>query len=159
MDAHRLRSRRQPVSPSAENGAKQPGEAKQPLPATFSDLKRSGRRALIVEGDPATARLCRDVLESSGFVVDAVDSGIAAVVAARDRLPELIVMDLQLRDVPGHEAIAWLRSNPALRLTPIILLSTAATDGTDVVAARPGASLRKPVSAIAMQRTVHEVLK
>ena len=61
------------------------------------------RRALVVEAEPATVRLCRYILESSGFVVDAVGSGIAAVVAAREKLPNVILIDLQLQDVPGRE--------------------------------------------------------
>ena len=117
------------------------------------------RRALVVEADPATLQLCRAVLESSGFVVDAVDSGIAAVVAAREGLPDLILMDLQLRDVPGREAIGWLRSNPALRSTPIVVLTANAEEEADLVATRPGASLRKPVSPAAIQRTIREVLQ
>jgi CheY-like chemotaxis protein len=120
---------------------------------------QSGRRALVVETDPVTLRLCRDVLESSGFVVDAVDSGIAAVVAAREELPDLILMDLQLRDVPGGEAIGWLRSNPALRSTPIIVLTANVGDDADLVAALPGASMRKPLSPAAIRRTIREVLK
>jgi len=120
---------------------------------------QSRRRALVVEAEPTTLRLCRDALESSGFVVDAVDSGIAAVVAAREALPDLIVMDLQLRDVPGREAISWLRSNPALRSTPIIVLTTNAEDDAGLAATRPGASLRKPVSPGTIQRTIREVLK
>jgi CheY-like chemotaxis protein len=119
----------------------------------------SGQRALVVEADPVTLRLCRDVLESSGFVVDAVDSGIGAVVAAREGLPDLIFLDLQLRDVPGGEAIGWLRSNPALRSTPIIVLTANAGDDADLVAARPGASLRKPLSPATIRRTIREVLK
>src|SRR5471030_695468 len=118
---------------------------------------QSRRRALVVEAEPITLRLCRDVPESSGFVVDAVDSGIAAVVAAREALPDLIVMDLQLRDVPGREAISWLRSNPALRSTPIIVLTTNAEDDAGLTATRPGASLRKPVSPGTIQRTIREV--
>jgi len=117
------------------------------------------RRALVVEADPATRQVCRDVLESSGFVVDTMDSGIAAVVAAREEHPDLILIDLQLRDVPGREAIGWLRTNPALRSTPIIVLTADAGDDEDLAATRPGASMRKPVSAVAMRRVVHEVLK
>jgi len=90
------------------------------------------RRALVVEAEPVTLQLCRDTLENSGFVVDAVESGIAAVVSAREGLPDVIVMDVQLRDVPGREAIAWLRSNPALRSTPIIVLTANAEDEASV---------------------------
>lgn len=120
--------------------------------------QRPARRALIVETDPVTLRLCRDVLENWGFVVDAVDSGIAAVVAARQGQPDLIVMDLQLRDVPGGEAIGWLRSNPALRATPIIVITATAADKADLAVAWPGASLRKPLSSAAIRRTLREVL-
>ncbi len=117
------------------------------------------RRALVAEPEPATLWVCREVLESAGFVVDAVDSGIAAVIAAREGLPDVILMDLQLRDVPGREAISWLRSNPALQSTPIIVLTAYAEDELDLVAAGPGASLRKPVSRATVRRTVDELLK
>jgi CheY-like chemotaxis protein len=73
------------------------------------------RRALVVGADSETLQLCRDALESSGFVADAMDSGIAAVVAARASPPDLVLVDVQLRDVPGCEAIGWLRSNPSLQ--------------------------------------------
>jgi CheY-like chemotaxis protein len=118
----------------------------------------SPRRALVVETDPITLGLCRDVLERSGFVVDAVDSGIAAVVAARKGRPDLIFIDLQLRDVPGSEAIAWLRSNPALRSTPIIVITANAGDDA-ALAAGPGATLRTPLLPATIRRAIDEVLK
>jgi CheY-like chemotaxis protein len=117
------------------------------------------RRALVVEAELETLRLCRDVLEGSGFVVDAVDSGFAAVVAARRERPDLILVDLQLRDVPGREAIAWLRSNPALRSTPIIILTTNAREDAELAAIYPGALLRKPVSPDTVRRAIGKFLK
>lgn len=129
-----------------------------PAPARAMVSERSARRALVVEADPVTRRLCRDVLESSGFAVAVVDSGIAAVVAAREGRPDLIVMDLQLRDVPGSEAIAWLRSNPALRSMPIIMIA-ANDDGAAVTLAGPGAVLRKPLSATIIRSTIQQVLR
>lgn len=128
-------------------------------PSQTKSHTQSIRRALVVEAEPATLRLCCDVLESSGFVVDAVDCGVAAVVAARDRLPDLILVGLQLRDVPGREAIRWLRSNPALQFTPIIVLATNVEDEGDLVESGPGASLRKPLSALTIQCTIRQVLK
>jgi CheY-like chemotaxis protein len=148
----RLRRRR------AAGGARVATEVAPAAPPSPA-LKRSGRRALLVEGDAGTQRLCREVLESSGFVVDAVDSGIAAVVAARAGLPDLILIDLQLRDVPGREAIRWFRSNPALRSTPIIVLTTTAEDHEDLAQTGPGATLRKPLSAAMIRRTIREAVK
>jgi CheY-like chemotaxis protein len=85
------------------------------------------RRVLIVEEDPAALLVCRQVVEKAGFVVEAVDSGIAAVIAARNERPEFIFVAPQLRDVPGREAMAWLRANPALSAVPIVALAKPAT--------------------------------
>jgi|KBSSwiStaDraftv2_1062776.scaffolds.fasta_scaffold789977_2 CheY-like chemotaxis protein len=116
------------------------------------------RRALIVAADTATHHVCRAALETSGLAVDGVDSGVAALMAAREARPDLIVIDQQLRDVSGQEAIAWLRSNPALRATPIIALTTVADDATALAAIAPGAALRKPLSPLAMRRAIRAAL-
>jgi len=94
-----------------------------------------------------------------GFAVATADSGIAAVMAARKELPDVILVDLQLRDVPGREAIEWLRSNPALLSTPMIILTMSSDDEADVAAIRPGASMRKPVSPLAMRQAIRAVLR
>jgi two-component system alkaline phosphatase synthesis response regulator PhoP len=148
--------RRNPVTKYAERATEE-AEAK-PLSPKMSPCQ-SDRSALVVDAEPATLRLCREVLEGMGFVVDAADSGIAAVIAARKRLPHLILMNVQLRDVPGREAVGWLRSNPALRSTPIIILTMNAEDEASLAAVRPGASLRKPLSPVKMRHAVREVLK
>ena len=155
MSVPRQRSPQHPETERAEDavGARSATETSSP-----TAREPSPRRALVVEADPVTLRLCRDVLESSGFLVDAVDSGIAAVVAARKGRPDLILMDMQLRDVPGGEAVAWLRSNPALRSTPIIVLAANAGDDA-ALAAGLGAALRKPLSPATIRRAIHEVLK
>jgi CheY-like chemotaxis protein len=155
MEEHHPGSRRhQPTE-----CAKQTTEAVGTEPTSTTISPNRLRRALVVEGEPATVRLCRNILENSGFVVDAVGSGIAAVVAARKKLPDVIFIDLQLQDVPGREAVGWLRSNPALRSTPIIVLATNAEDDADLAAIRADASLRKPLSPITIRRTLREVLK
>jgi CheY-like chemotaxis protein len=120
---------------------------------------RATRRALVVGVDSATLRLCRDVLERAGLAVSSVDTGIAAVIAARENRPDLILMDGQLRDVPGREAIRWLRSNPGLQVTPVIFLAATTEDGTARSRDWPDPVLPKPVSPGALLRTLREVLK
>ncbi len=116
------------------------------------------RRALVVEAELATMRLCRDILEKCGFVVDVVGTGIEAVISTRKEHFDLIFVDLQLRDVPGREAIEWLRSNPALRSTPIIVLTASAGDDADLAAFEPAAALRKPISLATARRAIDQVL-
>ena len=116
-------------------------------------------RALVAVVEPAALRLFRAVLEDSGFEIDTVDSGIGAVIAARERHPDVILMDLQLRDVPAREAVEWLRSNPGLRSTPIIVLTANSDEKLDAAAILPGALLRKPVSPMTIRRAISGVLE
>lgn len=155
MGEPRSRSRRYPAAERAQDGAE---VTKTAQPSAVTVPSRSGRRALVVEADPAALQVCRDALESSGFHVDAVDSGIAAMVAARETLPDLILVDLQLRDVPGGEAIGWLRSDPALCSTPIIVLTANAVEDKEWAATQLGASLRKPLSLMKIQSAIREAL-
>ena len=146
------RSRRRAVARGVPTANSKPAIAKPPR-------RGSTRRALFVGADAATLALYRDVLESFGFVVDVAESGVAALVTARERLPDLIVMDRQLRDVAGREAIGWLRSNPALRSKPIIVLITSVDDDIDMTTTGPGGSLPKQASPAAIRRTIRRVLK
>lgn len=118
----------------------------------------ASRRALIAVADPVTERLCRGVLARSGIAVEVVDSGVAAVIAARGNRPDLILVDDQLRDVVGREVVGWLRSNPALKTTPIVVLTTKAETGAERAASHPGAWLRKPLLPDVVGRTIQDFL-
>lgn len=109
------------------------------------------RRALVVASDLTAQYACRSALEP-GWDVQVVDSGVAAVIAARRAVPGVIFVDLQLRDVPGSEAVGWLRSNPALADVPIVLIAGGAEDDAEIAAIHPNALLRKPVSCGAVER-------
>ena len=115
----------------------------------------AGLHALIVESDAGARNLCRGILESSGFGVDAVESGIAAVVAARRHTPDLILIAPQLTDVPGREAMIWLRANPALRDTPVVVMAT--REETENGDFQSSAVLRKPLRPSAIRRTIHDI--
>jgi CheY-like chemotaxis protein len=119
----------------------------------------ASRRALLAETDPATLRLCRETLTGAGFDVEQVETGLAAVVAVRDRRPDLVFVASQLRDSTGYEAIEWMRANPEMREVPIILLTSDADRHVASTATEPSSRLRKPLSAAAVRRTVAELFK
>jgi DNA-binding response OmpR family regulator len=124
------------------------------IPSASSTRKR---RALVVNTDPVSTRLCRETLERMGFTIERVDSGVAAVVAARSQTPDLVLMDLQLRDVTAAETIGWLRSNHALKSVPIIVLGIA--DGSQIPAKNTSgiAVIAKPLSMSAIERTLRDL--
>jgi CheY-like chemotaxis protein len=120
--------------------------------ATPNALTRRRKHALVVDTDPATARACRQVLEGMGFIIERVDSGVAAVVAARKRVPNVILMDSQLRDVSAAEVIGWLRcANMALASIPIVVIGTIDRSPLAVRDSRMTAALSKPASLAAIE--------
>jgi len=121
-----------------------------------SPSPESPKRALLIEPNSGTQKLCCHVLERAGFAVDTVVSGIQAVVSARSHQPDLILMDLQLPDVPCRQAIDWLRSNPALRFTPILVLNGASGEGDNFADASPVSVIPKPLSAQSVQRAIQQ---
>jgi len=130
-------------------------QEKQPTISNASSTRK--RRALVVNTDPVSTRLCRETLERLGFTIERVDSGVAAVVAARSQTPDLVLMDLQLRDVTAAETIGWLRSNQALKSVPIIVLGV--TDQSQIPAKNASgiAGIAKPLSTSAIERILRDL--
>ncbi|HEY8016756.1 MAG TPA: hypothetical protein VIE35_13020, partial [Dongiaceae bacterium] len=62
-------------------------------------------------------------------------------------------------DVPGREAVEWLRSNPALKSTPVIILTANSEDEADAASLPTGVLLRKPVSPVTIRRAIRGVLE
>jgi CheY-like chemotaxis protein len=120
---------------------------------TSSD-RRKIPHAMVVHGDATTRRICRRVLEESGFMVNETDSGVGAVASIRQATPDVIVIDDQLRDVPGWQAAVWLHSVPALRSIPIVILGVEPVLAAESLAVRSTTWLPKPFSARALRRAI-----
>lgn len=122
--------------------------------ALCDTLDVKNRHALVVTSDPAMIKRCRDAAKTHGFAVELADCGVDALNAARRSPPDVVVLDLELRDVHGLELVNWLRSSPVLKLVPII---AATAFGVDVSDPRLGQSgvltvLRKPLRAVELDR-------
>lgn len=111
------------------------------------------RRALLVVADPAMRQLCRQTLGEAGFAVAiGLDRGTAAVTTAREERPDIIILSQQLNDVPASEAVKWLRSNPNLAATPIIILGGKAEAAHDHIVVLP-----RPVSAALLRDALDDI--
>lgn len=77
-------------------------------------------RILIIEDDQDIARLLRLELEEAGFEVEHHPLGAAGLVALRERVPDLLVLDLGLPDLSGEEITRRVRRTEDL---PIIVLT------------------------------------
>ena len=81
---------------------------------------------LIVEDNEKNRRLLRKVLQVSGYRVAEVETGRDAVVAAREQVPDLILLDYQLPDIDGIEVFRLIRADPAIRRMPIVAVTASA---------------------------------
>jgi two-component system, OmpR family, alkaline phosphatase synthesis response regulator PhoP len=113
---------------------------------------------LIVDDEPRIVDLARDYLEHAGFEVVTAADGAAALALARERQPDLIVLDLGLPEVDGLEVTRQLRRASSV---PIVML-TARDDELDrVLGLELGADdyLTKPFSPRELVARVKAVLR
>jgi len=86
---------------------------------------------LIVEDNPTNMTLAAFVLESAGHTVLKATDAEAGLTLARDALPNLILMDIQLPGMDGLEATAHLKAHAATRAIPVIALTALAMKGDE----------------------------
>ena len=99
-------------------------------PAGLAPVAVPRRRVLVIEDEPDLVRGLRDALEFEGFEVLSSGLGRDGVKLARDRAPDLVLLDLMLPDINGFTVCEEIRAfNP---IVPIIML-TARSQETDKI--------------------------
>ncbi len=119
------------------------------------------KRILIVEDTEDNRRILRDLLGSAGFDVVEAHDGQAAVMAAGEFRPDLILMDIQLPVLNGYEAIRRIKADADLQLIPIIAVTSYALSGDREKAQAAGCDgyVAKPFSPRQLLATVCDLLK
>ena len=80
-------------------------------------------RILVVEDNPLNLKLIRDVLEFEGFDVLTAQSGEEGLAMASQECPDLVLMDLQLPGIGGHEALMRMRADPRCSGVPVVAVT------------------------------------
>ncbi len=109
---------------------------------------RMAKRILVVEDNDLNRKLFCDVLVSQGFAVEPVADGRDALEKARDFVPNLVIMDIQLPNVSGLDLIEAAKQDPVLRAIPVLAVTAYAGKGDEERIREAGAEgyLAKPVS-------------
>lgn len=116
-------------------------------------------RILIVEDDRSMAVALRDAFEQEGYGVSTATDGESALAQARSDPPDLILLDLMLPKVSGHEVCRRLRET-GQRL-PIIMLTARSQEIDKVLGLKLGADdyVTKPFSLMELLARVEAVLR
>jgi CheY-like chemotaxis protein len=86
------------------------------------------KNLLIVDDEPSFTRMVKRTLELTGrYRVRTENRGEAAIEAAREMHPDLILLDVMMPDVDGPEVAARLRDDPGLRHIPVVFLTAIVT--------------------------------
>lgn len=106
------------------------------------------KRILVVEDNDLNRKLFCDLLVANGFTVEPVADGREALDRARQFVPGLVIMDIQLPNISGLELIEALKADPVLRQIPVLAVTAYAGKGDEECIREAGAEgyLAKPVS-------------
>jgi len=115
---------------------------------------------LLAEDNPANVSTLKLYLEAQGYVICLASNGAEAIVVAQNQHPQLILMDIQMPEVDGLEAIEILRRDPDFEQTPIIALTALAMPDDRERCLAVGATdyLSKPVQLKALKDCIQRHL-
>lgn len=89
-------------------------------------VSASQLRVLLVDDNQVTSELVREYLELHGFKVSVAFNGREAVESVTVVNPDIVLMDIQMPEMDGLEAMRLIRAGPAPKSLPVIALTALA---------------------------------
>jgi two-component system, cell cycle response regulator DivK len=118
------------------------------------------KKVLIVEDNELNMKLFHDLLDSQGYQTLQTREGLQAMALARQHMPDLILMDIQLPEISGLEVTKWLKDDEELAHIPVIAVTAFAMKGDEERIRQGGceAYISKPISVMHFLDTVKKHL-
>jgi len=116
---------------------------------------------LIIEDNDKNLKLVRDVLQVKGYATVEAGNAEDGIVLARERRPDLILMDIQLPGMSGIDAIGVLRADPVTAAIPVaaVTASVMPQDRNKITEAGFDAYVGKPINLKEFLDTVRNMLE
>lgn len=118
-------------------------------------------QVLVVEDESDILELIRYNLSKEGYAVETAATGEQALLAARRRQPDVVLLDLMLPGVDGLDVCRTLKSDPRTNRVPIIMVTAKGEDVDVVTGLEVGADdyLTKPFSPKVLLARVRAILR
>ena len=122
--------------------------------------KGQGACVLLVEDEEQLRRVMKDLLQREGYTVAEARDGIQALDEVDRHAPDVIILDLNLPGLDGYGVLAQLRSRPATREIPVMVLTAKGDEDNEVRVFELGAVdfVTKPFRARALTARLEAVL-
>jgi len=116
---------------------------------------------LVVDDERDLVRLLEFNLQQAGFETGSAYTGEEALQKARQRVPDLVVLDLMLPDVSGTEVCRQLKASPRTHTVPVLMLTARTAEIDRVVGFEVGADdfVSKPFSVRELVLRVRAILR
>lgn len=82
-----------------------------------------GKKVLIVDDDLQTLELVGLMLEREGHTIIAQRTGLKAIKAAQEYLPDIILLDIMMPGIDGYDVLKKLKQDPKTSDIPVIIFS------------------------------------
>lgn len=117
-------------------------------------------RVLVVEDNALNLKLVRDVLQHAGYDVAAATTGELGLASAANEPPDLVLLDLQLPGIDGHETLRRLRDGVLADGVPVVAVTALAMaeDRDRARSAGFDGYLEKPISPRSLPGQVERFL-
>jgi two-component system, cell cycle response regulator DivK len=118
------------------------------------------RRILIVEDNEKNMKLVRDILQHMGHRTFEAGTGLDGVRLALTESPDLVLMDIQLPDIDGIEALRRIRADGRLDAVPVLAVSASVMPSEQQKIASSGfdAFIAKPINVKQFREAVNRFL-
>ncbi|HKA43142.1 MAG TPA: response regulator [Burkholderiales bacterium] len=116
---------------------------------------------LIVEDNEKNLKLVRDVLQVKGYETVEARTAEDGLKIARERIPALVLMDVQLPGMNGIDALKALRANAATAAIPVVAITASVMqhDRQQIVGAGFDGFVEKPVNLKNLLDTVQHAVQ
>jgi len=118
------------------------------------------KKILVVEDHAPIVKLIKAALEGQGHGVITAANGAEGLLRVNDSHPDIVILDLMMPIMDGHQMLRVIRENAATEKLPVVVLTAKSSDVDVVKGLRAGISyyLTKPFSVDELLAIVNRVL-
>ena len=115
---------------------------------------------LIVEDDPKSLKLTRDLLQANGYTTIQATDGEQGVRLTKEKKPDLVLMDIMMPEMDGYTACDAIKRDKATREIPVVMLTAMGYELNKELAQKLGADgyITKPFTRQELLDVINQFL-